>query len=99
MIAPSLKGELSMITAQKNGTRFAQVDDTAALVTEGCFMAKIDIQSAYQHVPISKHSQWVTRLRWQFGNKTVYLRDTELPFLNQQMGENDKRNDFMINFS
>ena len=46
-------------------------------------MAKIDIQSAYRHVPISKHSQRVTGLRWQFGNKTVYLRDTKLCFGSQ----------------
>ena len=52
--------------------KFARVDDAAALVTEGCFMAKIDIQSAYRHVPISKHSQRVTGLRWQFGNKFIY---------------------------
>ena len=28
--------------------RFARVDDVAALVTEGCFMAKVDIQSAFR---------------------------------------------------
>ena len=60
--------------------RFARVDDAAALITEGCFMAKVDIQSAYRHVPISKHSQKVTGLKWQFGSKTVYLRDTKLCF-------------------
>ena len=27
--------------------KFARVDDAAALVTEGCFMAKVDISSAY----------------------------------------------------
>ena len=43
-------------------------------------MAKIDIQSAYRHVPISKHRQQGTGLKWQFGDKTVYLRDTELCF-------------------
>ena len=60
--------------------RFARVEDAAALITEGCFMAKVDIQSAYRHVPISKHSQKVTGLKWQFGSKTVYLRDTKLCF-------------------
>ena len=63
--------------------RFARVDDAAALITEGCFMAKVDIQSAYRHVPISKHSQKVTGLKWQFGSKTVYLRDTKLCFGSQ----------------
>ena len=60
--------------------KFARVDNAAALVTEGCFMAKTDIQSAYRHVPISKQSQRVTGLRWQFGNKTVYLWNTKLCF-------------------
>ena len=60
--------------------KFARVDDAAALVTEGCFMAKVDIQSAYRHVPISKHSQKVTGLKWQFNGKTVYLRDKKLCF-------------------
>lgn len=55
--------------------RFARVDDVAALVTEGYFMAKVDIQSAYRHVSISRHSQRVTGLKWQFGN---YLRDTKI---------------------
>ena len=60
--------------------KFSRVDDAAALVTEGCFMAKVDIQSAYRHVRISKHSQRVTGLKWQFGDKTVYLKDTKLCF-------------------
>ena len=60
--------------------KFSRVDDAASLVTEGCYMAKIDLKSAYRSVPISKHSQQVTGLRWKFGNRTVYIRDTKLPF-------------------
>lgn len=60
--------------------KFAREDDAAALVTERCFMAKVDIQSAYRHVPISKHSQKVTGLKWQFNGKTVYLRDKIIRF-------------------
>ena len=60
--------------------KFARVDDAAALVTEGCYMAKIDLQSAYRSVNISKHSQKVTGLKWQFCGKTVYLRDKKLCF-------------------
>ena len=37
--------------------KFSRVNDAAALVTEGCYMAKIDLKSAYRSVPISKHSQ------------------------------------------
>ena len=60
--------------------KFSRVEDAAALVTEGCFMAKVDLKSAYCSVPISKQSQKVTGLRWQFGSQTVLLRDTKLCF-------------------
>lgn len=60
--------------------KFSRVDDAAALVTKGCFMAKVDLKSAYRSVPISSHSQRVTGLRWQFGKQTVYLRDKKLCF-------------------
>ena len=60
--------------------KFSRVDDAAALVTEGCYMGKVDLLSAYRSVKISNHSKQVTGLKWQFGNKTVYLRDTRLCF-------------------
>ena len=60
--------------------RFSRVDDAAALVTKGCFMAKVDLKSPYRSVPISKHSQRVTGFQWQFGDRIIYLRDTRLPF-------------------
>ena len=43
--------------------KFSRVDDAAALVTRGCFMAKIDLQNAYRCVSISQHSQRVTGLQ------------------------------------
>ena len=43
-------------------------------------MAKVDLQSAYRSVKISEHSKQVRGLKWQFGKKTVYLRDTCLCF-------------------
>ena len=60
--------------------KFSRVDDAAALVTGGCYMAKVDLQSAYRSVKISDHSKQVTGLKWQFGDNTVYLRDTRLCF-------------------
>ena len=60
--------------------KFSTVDEAASLVTKGCFMAKVDLKNAYRSVRISDHSKSVTGLRWQFGFKTVYLRDTRLPF-------------------
>ena len=43
-------------------------------------MAKVDLKQAYRSVPISKHSQQVTGLKWHFGNNIVYLQDTRLCF-------------------
>ena len=36
--------------------KFSWVDDADALVTKGCFMAKINLQNAYRHISISKQS-------------------------------------------
>ena len=57
-----------------------RVDDAAALVTEDCFIVKVDLQSAYRSVKISDHSKQITGLKWQFGNRTVYLWDIRLCF-------------------
>lgn len=54
--------------------RFSRIDDAAALVTDGCYMAKVDLQAAYRHVILSNHSKQVTGTKWQFGRQTVYLR-------------------------
>ena len=47
----------------------------------GYYLAKLDIKSAYRHIPISLSSQQVRGLLWRFsdGNE-VYLYDTKLPF-------------------
>lgn len=60
--------------------KFSRVDDAASLMTQGCFFAKVDLRSAYRSVKINEESQKVTGLKWNFGGKTVYLRDTKLPF-------------------
>lgn len=52
------------------------------LISEGCYLAKIDLQSAYRSVPIHPSNYWATGLKWQFVNATspTYLYDTKLPF-------------------
>ncbi|PJE78159.1 hypothetical protein CI610_02909 [invertebrate metagenome] len=60
--------------------RFQSVDDAVKLVTPFCYMAKVDLKSAYRSVPISKHSQKVTGLKWEFKDGPRYLVDTKLPF-------------------
>ena len=59
---------------------FSCVDDAAALMSEGCFFAKVDLKSAYRSVGLSKASQEVTGLSWNINGTTVYLQDTRLPF-------------------
>ena len=60
--------------------KFARVDDAAAVMTKGCFFAKVDLRSAYRSVSLSKSSQSVTGLSWDFNGNTVFLQDTRLPF-------------------
>ncbi len=44
-------------------------------------MAKLDIKSAYSHIPIHPNSQWVTGVRWTFDDRmTRFLYDAKLPF-------------------
>ena len=57
-----------------------QVDGAAAVMTEGCYFAKVDLWSAYRSVGISKLSQEVTGLSWEINRETVFLKDTCLPF-------------------
>ena len=60
--------------------KFSRVDDAAAVMTEGCYFAKVDLQSAYRLVGLSKWSQAVTGLSWSIDGKTVFMKDTCLPF-------------------
>lgn len=60
--------------------KFSTVDGAAALMTQGCYFAKVDLKSAYRSVNISKESQMVTGFKWTFGDQTVYLKDTKLCF-------------------
>ncbi|CAC5389298.1 unnamed protein product [Mytilus coruscus] len=47
---------------------FQTLDDATKLVTPNCYMAKVDLKSAYRSVRISKASQQVTGFRWTFPN-------------------------------
>ena len=61
--------------------KFQTVDDAAKLVTPNCFMAKVDLKSAYRSVRISKRSQQVTGFKWIFPDGKEYvLYDKKLPF-------------------
>ena len=60
--------------------KFSRVDDAAAVMTDGCYFAKVDLRSAYRSVGLSKRSQAVTGLSWNIDGKTVFMKDTRLPF-------------------
>lgn len=61
--------------------QFQTVDDACKLTSKNCYMAKVDLKSAYRSVNISKNSQQVTGLRWTFPDGNVYtFIDRKLPF-------------------
>ena len=60
--------------------KFARVDNAASLMTEGCWFLKVDLKHAYRSVGISEKSQLATGLQWEFKGKTIYMKDTKLPF-------------------
>lgn len=62
------------------GQKFSRIDDAAALMSEGCYLAKVDLKSAYRSVKISQNSQTVTGFQWNFNGRTIYMKDTKLPF-------------------
>ncbi|MEW8544940.1 MAG: reverse transcriptase domain-containing protein [Candidatus Thiodiazotropha sp.] len=62
------------------GQKFSRVDDAAALMTDGCYFAKVDLKSAYRSVKISESSQKATGLKWNFDGTEVFLRDSRLCF-------------------
>ena len=59
---------------------FQNIDDATSLVQQSYYMAKVDLKSAYRSVNISKSSQRFTGLQFSKGGRTIYMRDTKLPF-------------------
>ena len=59
---------------------FQNIDDATSLVQQDYYMAKVDLKFAYRSVNISKGSQRFTGLQFSIGGRTIYMRDTKLPF-------------------
>ena len=60
---------------------YESVDTAVSMLKPGVFMAKVDIKSAYRHVPIHPASQRVTGLKWTFADGAeVHMYDAKLPF-------------------
>ena len=60
---------------------YESVDNAVAMIKPGDFLAKVDIKSAYRHIPIHPSSQRVTGLNWKFSDgRKLFLYDAKLPF-------------------
>lgn len=60
---------------------YESIDTAVGMIKQGYYLAKIDIKSAYRHIPISVSSQRATGLYWRFADGTEsFLRDSKLPF-------------------
>ncbi|KAL9975581.1 hypothetical protein ACROYT_G012757 [Oculina patagonica] len=61
---------------------YVTVDKAVSLIKSNAYLAKIDLKSAYRHVPIHPSNYTATGLAWHFrGDSTLtYLYDCKLPF-------------------
>ena len=61
---------------------FETIDTAIKHISHGSYCAKIDLASAYRHVPLHPSNFHATGLKWHFhGNSTpTYMYDTRLPF-------------------
>ena len=61
---------------------YETVDKVTANIKQGAFVAKIDLRSAYRHVPLHPSNYKATGLKWKFNNANsfTYLYDTKLLF-------------------
>jgi hypothetical protein len=62
--------------------KYQSVKDAENLIIPGCFMAKIDLKSAYRHVGIHPSQYKIAGLQWQFQgeNRATYMIDRFLMF-------------------
>ena len=49
-------------------------------MTPGCYMAKVDIKSAYRAVATNQHSWSYAGIKWTLDGEDVYIVDRRLPF-------------------
>ena len=68
--------------SSKDEVKFQTVEDAVRHITPNCYLAKVDLKSAYRSVKTHPSSwPWAT-LYWEFENETepTFLQDTRLPF-------------------
>ncbi len=62
--------------------KYQSVQDATELLTPNCYLAKVDLKSAYRSVKISESSRRATGLEWTFegDSEPTFLKDFSLPF-------------------
>jgi hypothetical protein len=62
--------------------RYQSIEDAKEFITRGCYLAKIDLASAYRSVKLHPSNYCLTGLAWQFegDNCDTVLVDTTLCF-------------------
>ncbi len=62
--------------------KYQSVQDATKLLTPNCYLAKVDLKSAYRSVKISQQSVKATGLAWIFAgdSEPTYMTDHALPF-------------------
>ena len=59
---------------------YASTDQVCDMMTEGCYMATVDIASAYRSVSINPDQWKYQAISWPMGSDTTYLFDVRLSF-------------------
>ena len=62
--------------------RFQTIDDAVTLISNNCYLAKVDLRHAYCSIPVHPDNYPALGLKWKFQGETThtYLVDTRLPF-------------------
>ena len=62
--------------------KFQTLDSAVDLLSQGAFLAKVDLKSAYRYVPVHPDDFAATGLKWRFKGDTdvKYMVDKRLPF-------------------
>ena len=70
------------ILTDDTSVRFPTLEDAIKMIKPGSFLAKVDLKSAYRHVPIHQECFTYMGLQWNFGSdsEVTYLYDCRLPF-------------------
>ena len=76
------QGSLNSFAVLDEKTSFESVQNAAAVLKKGYYMAKLDFKSAYRSVRIAKSHHTLAGLKWHFSDQEepVYMVDTRLPF-------------------